>query len=343
MVAQLAGVSRGTVDRVLNNRSYVKEEVRERVLNAVRETGYVSPREIHLREYEEERQEDGLRPLRLGVVLPNWGFGHQFLEGVRQGISEAKAELEDAKVEVLVRQCRTDLPAEAVELLRELQQEGVEGVAACLIQDRAVEEELLRMKEAGVPCVTFNTDLPESGRELFVGQDIRKSGRLAAQLMSGCIRPGEQILVALGNRKFDGHRLRLKGFEERMAELGFPKEDLLVAETFNDYATTLRAVSDAIRSHPGLRGIYMANLSVTACAESVRAYNLTGRIHVICHDINDGIRQLMREGAVDFTIPQDFVFQGREPLLWLTARLRKREMPQAGSFEDLQILCAENM
>ena len=49
-IAELAGVSRGTVDRVLNNRSYVKEDVRERILTIVQETGYVSQREVHLRE-----------------------------------------------------------------------------------------------------------------------------------------------------------------------------------------------------------------------------------------------------------------------------------------------------
>lgn len=37
-VAERAGVSRGTVDRVLNNRSYVRADVRERVLDAIRET-----------------------------------------------------------------------------------------------------------------------------------------------------------------------------------------------------------------------------------------------------------------------------------------------------------------
>ena len=39
MVAERAGVSRGTVDRVVNNRSYVKAEVRERVLAAIEELG----------------------------------------------------------------------------------------------------------------------------------------------------------------------------------------------------------------------------------------------------------------------------------------------------------------
>lgn len=42
-VAQMAGVSRGTVDRVLNGREHVREDVRLRVLEAIRQSGYVSP------------------------------------------------------------------------------------------------------------------------------------------------------------------------------------------------------------------------------------------------------------------------------------------------------------
>ena len=330
MIASLAGVSRGTVDRVLNNRSYVKADVRERVLKIARETGYVSPREVHQRE-----AGGGVKPLRLGVLLPNWGYGHQFLEEVQRGITDAQEELEDARVEIIVQQCRTDMQSSLAKYVDELKETTA--------QKASIERELMTMKEEGIAVVTFNSDLPGSGRLLFVGEDIKQSGRLAAQTLSKCIRPGEQILVALGNRKFDGHRLRLAGFEERMGELGFPKEDLFIAETFNDYSTTLHVVSEAIRLHPQLRGIYMANLSVTACAEVVRAYNMGGQIHVVCHDINDGIRQLMRAGLIDFTIPQDFVRQRREPLIWLTSHLRGKKLPDAGSFAGLQILCSEKV
>ena len=40
MVAERAGVSRGTVDRVLNQRPHVKPELRERIVRAMRELGY---------------------------------------------------------------------------------------------------------------------------------------------------------------------------------------------------------------------------------------------------------------------------------------------------------------
>ena len=338
MIAEKAGVSRGTVDRVLNNRSYVKAEVKEQILQIAKEMGYVSQREIHLREREEEN-----KPLCLGVLLPSWSFGQQFQEGIGTGIREAKEELEEANVRIIVKQCRTDLPEEAVSLLEELRKEGAQGLSVCLLKDPSIEEALLRMAEKGIPVVTFNSDLPNSGRVLFVGQDIIQSGRLAAEMMSKCIRPGEKVLAAVGNMKFEGHRQRFHGFSERMAELGFPEEDLLTAETFNDYSTTLNVVGETLRSQPNLRGIYMANLNVAACAEAVRMYSAGDHICVICHDINPGIRQLLKEGRVDFTIPQDFTRQGREPLIWLTSCLRDKTPPDAGRFMSLQILCAENI
>ena len=61
-VAELAGVSRGTVDRVLNNRSYVRADVRARVLNAIQETGYLSPKEAHPQAAEAKLP---LKPVRL--------------------------------------------------------------------------------------------------------------------------------------------------------------------------------------------------------------------------------------------------------------------------------------
>ena len=77
MVAERAGVSRGTVDRVLNNRSYVKAEVRTRILAAMQELGYVSPRDAHQKALNESRfsaHRAGCRPAQLAEQpLPGRG------------------------------------------------------------------------------------------------------------------------------------------------------------------------------------------------------------------------------------------------------------------------------
>ena len=191
MVADLAGVSRGTVDRVLNNRSYVRADVRERVLDAIRDTGYVSPRESH-----QQQMDAAIKPIKLGVLMPNWD--NQFLTEVTQGIRQAQLELADSHVQVISRKCKTDLAQEAIGLLEELRAEGVSGLAVCTLNDPSIEQRVSELAEAGIPCITFNSDLPGSRRLCFVGQDIRKAGRVAAGLISK--RPGSSLFWAAARR-----------------------------------------------------------------------------------------------------------------------------------------------
>ena len=337
MVAELAGVSRGTVDRVLNDRPHVNDGVRRRVLEAMRELGYISPREVY------RRQADAaLRPLTLGVLLPNWEG--QFRTEVTEGVRQACEELEESKVRVLVRRCETDLPQEAVELLEAMKAEGAEGFAVCAVNDPTIQSWIAASVEEGIPCVTFNSDLPESGRLCFVGQDIRQAGRVAAGLLFKCVSGQGPILATAGNLKFDGHRQRLDGFRERLAELGFPAEQIVVRETYNDYETTLQVVSESLENWPDLQGIYMANLSVSGCCAAIQRAGKTGRVHVVCHDINESVRKLISSGAVDFTIPQDLTRQGHAPLLLLRDHLRKRRPLESGQFQgQINILCMENL
>lgn len=337
MVAERAGVSRGTVDRVVNDRPHVNEEVRQRVLAAMRELGYLSPREVYRR-----KADVSLSPLTLGVLMPNWEG--QFRAEVTQGLRRACEALEESNVRVLIRRCETDLPQEAVELLEAMRREGAEGFAVCAVNDPAIQDWLrLRIGE-GIPCVTFNSDLPESGRLCFIGQDIRQAGRVAAGLLYKCAGGQGPILATAGNLKFDGHRQRLDGFRERLAELGFPAELLVVRETYNDYETTLRAVGDSLAEFPDLRGVYMANLSVSGCCAAIQRAGKTGRVHVVCHDVNESVRQLIRSGAVDFTIPQDLERQGYAPLLLLRDHLRKKKSLEPDQFQRrIDIICAENL
>lgn len=335
MVAELAGVSRGTVDRVLNGRPHVNEDACRRVLEAAREIGYVPLSRRRL-------EEASSCALTLGILLPNWEG--QFRAEVARGIQLARTELEGSGMRVLLRRCETDSAEEALALLEEMRAAGAAGFAVCAVDDASVEGWVSARVEEGVPCVTFNSDLPESGRLRFVGQDVRRGGRVAAGLLYKCVAGQGPVLAAVGNLKFDGHRQRLEGFRERMTELGFPTHKIIVRETSNDYEVTLQAVSEELEKHPDLRGIYMANFSAAGCCAAISRAGSTERIHVVCHDINDGIRRLIHAGAVDFTIPQDLERQGYGSLLLLREYLQRKTPPEPRYFsERIDIICAENL
>ncbi len=338
MVADRAGVSRGTVDRVLNNRAYVKDEIRKRVLDAIAEVGYMTPREVHKQILGEEIY----TPIRLGVLLPNWN--DYCCPAILQGVEGAQKELQAYNVEILVDECVGDSPEEVTRRLDAMVEQGVRGIALCAVNNISVENKVTQLVDSGCPVITLNTDLPNSKRLSFVGQDYNRSGRIAAELISKCIPPDGYILAACGNREFDGHSKRIGGFLERMKELHFSDSQIEVRETFNDYYVTYRTVTEVLTRGQEIAAIYMANNSIEGCADALEAAGKATSVRLVVHDLWDGTRKLLQSGCVDFTISQDFYRQGYLPLKCL------RELIQMGKTPDpdqtnvpISVICAENM
>lgn len=338
MVAERAGVSRGTVDRVINNRSHVSEEVRERILTAMRELGYMP---VQMAQAQALGLISAQQPLRLGVLLPNWR-GYFYSEASR-GIAEAKRHLEEYGVEVFVEKCETDLPDESVERIDSLAQKGVRGIALCSKNHSAVQRKIDRLAEAGVPVITFNSDIPESRRVSFVGEDIVRGGRVAGEIMKKCVRSGKTLLAAVGNLEFHAHKLRLQGFMERLQEYGYDRNNIRIVETYNDYTLSYQKITEELAHTPSIAGIYMANDSISGCTEAVRAAGRQGEIPIISHDVTEATRRLLKSGDVDFTIAQNIYRQGYRPLMLLYSLLQKNEQPETMEHLPVQIICSQNL
>ncbi len=338
LVADMAGVSRGTVDRVLKNRPHVRPEVYERVSQALRESGYLSYKRILPPSDPEERDS----ALVIGVLRPAWPG--QFQKEVTEGIREAEALLADSGVRVVEKVCDDEIPAAYVSLLQEMEAEGVQGLSVCTMNDPAVRDELNRLIQKGIPVITFNSDIPSSARTCFIGQDYRKSGRLAGELLSKTISPGTPVLAALGNYEFQGHRERLEGFLARFEENGFPASSVQVIETHNSYEIAFRKITDAFTENPGIRAIYMANSGTNGCIQALRNLHVPEWPHIVCHDLSDFKKSFLLQHEIDFVISQDLQMQGREPLLMLRDYLLKGEpaMPPAPS-QLMSIYCSENI
>lgn len=337
MIADMAGVSRGTVDRVLNNRSYVKPEVKDRILEIIKETGYLSPRESH-----QKTLITPLTPIRLGVILPNW-TGH-FKSEILGGIQSAREELSDFQVDILLEECSTDIPEEVLELIDQLEERGIHGLAICAVNSPLISRRITALTEKNIPVITLNSDLPDSPRLCFVGQNYYQSGRIAGELLSKCIPKKGRILAVAGNLEFDGHRQRLNGFQERICETGIGKDQITVVQTFNDYQTTYDKVYKQLELHPDLSAIYMANRSVAGCTQAVRALERKASLKIICHDFSESTRRLLADGSIDFTISQNIYQQGYLPLIFLREYLQKGKLPENTTQNtNISIICSENM
>lgn len=334
-IAAHAGVSRGTVDRVLHGRPSVKEDKRQRVLAAIHELGYspnTAARALALKG----------RNVKIAVLLPDWS-GH-FETEVKRGIEAAVLDNKDFGIDVILRQCKTSLPEECAQQIDDLRRQNISGLALCAKDSMLLRQKLEELHEAGLPVVTLNSDIPNARRMCFVGEDYTKSGRIAAEIMSKLTVPGDAMLLVLGNREFDSHFGRMNGFCQRFAEMGrqLPEEHIL--ESYNEYNVTYQKVHAILQQNPAIKAIYMANESVPGCIDAVENAGMTGKIHIVCHDLPQYTIRYLREGRVDFSIEQNIFAQGYESISILQNFILADKKPdQNTNNPPLLIINAENI
>ena len=119
-IADLAGVSRGTVDRALHNRGRVNPEVKEKIQKIALELGY-KPNLIG------QALVRSKQDFKLGVILQSTET--PTMQIVRAGVLQATEELAGSGVEVVLRDFQgldTELMLEYIE---ELVSMGVQGIA----------------------------------------------------------------------------------------------------------------------------------------------------------------------------------------------------------------------
>lgn len=323
MIAEKAGVSIGTVDRVLHDRPYVKAEVRDRVLRVMEELDY------HPNRMASALAMSGTAR-RLAVVQPEW---EGYVRGeIEAGVARFREDHRDYNVTVCVRTYPAEDTAACLRMLDEEVRRGAQAIALCASDSPETREKLAELAESRIPVATFNSDIPAAPRLCYVGEDAHHAGRVAGEIAAKFLRPGDPLLLVYAGPAYAGHKARADGFLERMEELGFRREDCRIAATHNDYQETFQAVEKALAEDGELAYIYMANLSVPACVEAIRRHGCGRRVHVLAHDSGPDIRQFLKTGEVDFTIDQDLAYQSYQALSALFHALAEHKLPERDCF-----------
>ena len=323
LIAEKAGTSIGTVDRVIHNRPYVKAEIRERVLQIMEEMNY-HPHQMA------NALAGNTIPRRFMVIQPEW---EPYVWGeLTEGVSKFRELRRDYNISVSEYSYGEEDTAGCLRLMDLAIEQKIDGVAMCASDCPEVRKKLHQMAEHHIPVVLFNSDIPHSDRLCYVGENGRHAGRIAAEIISKALRKEDKLLVVYAGPEYAGHIARAEGFKSRMEELNYPQEDCRVVATHNDYDKTYAAVCHALQEIPDLACIYMANLSVPACVDAIRDCGRAGTVRVLSHDAGTEIRQYLKEGSVDFTIDQNLGYQSYQALDILYKLVVEYKKPEAEFF-----------
>jgi LacI family transcriptional regulator len=316
-IAEAARVSRSTVQRALTEHPSISRASKKRILDIARSLGYRPNR--HARALVMSRQKLSYAAI---LTVPE----NSFMREVLRGINAAGEELRDSGAAVTIHFMKTIDGRRQAALIDRLVEQSVKGVVLIPVDCPEVRQAIAEGAARGTSFVTLATDIERSRRLCFVGQDNRRSGRVAGDLMSFLLARGEKIACFRGSSQFLGHTERLAGFRERYLQAHDERDLVEVVENFDSARLSERLTRELFRRHPDLRGIFIAGAGVEGVCRTVEKLGKAGRVRLVTYDLVQSERWL-RNGTVDFVIDQDPVQEGIRALSALNSWVLYGEAP----------------
>lgn len=335
-IAQIAGVSRGTVDRALNHRGRINPEVAERIWKIAEELDYHPGKR---KASAQNTPED----LKIGVITQM--AESSFMLQIHQGIRDIERELKERGVTLCVCDLVSVNEEEQLKAINELEEKKIAALAIMPVESELIRRRLNRlMEEREIPVVTFNSDLVGTGRSCFVGLDNRKSGSTAAGLMGMLTRGKGKILIITGSFTNSVNSLRVEGFVDE-AKHSFPGMELLgVQGSSGDPDEVEQIVVNTMEREPDLAGIFVACMGQNGVSAAFKKLELTKRPYVIVYDITPENVQDLQEGNFDFLLDQEGYMQGYRAVRKLYEYLaRGRQLRPEMMFTDIKIITKYNL
>lgn len=318
-IAELAGVSRGTVDRVLNKRGAVNPKTEAKILEIAKALEYKPNKAGIVLAAQKKR-------FKLGVVM--FGIGNPFFDDVETGIKAKEEELASYNCTVVVKRISAFGVQDQLDAINSLVEEDeINGLAISPQNDPIIAERINELFELGIPTVTFNTDIAGSKRIAYVGSNYYRCGETAAGLIHLMTSGEVYVGIVSGNEKVLCHTERIAGFRSKLSEYDnihevafFENDD----DDFISYDKTLQMLQD----HPEINAIFFAASGSYGGCKAVIAKKRQDNMKIVTFDGIDQIVEMIKKGIIAATICQQPSQQGYLPLEILFDYLTTNEMPK---------------
>lgn len=320
-IAELAGVSRGTVDRVLNNRGSVNKETAEKIRSIIRQLGY-KPNRAGIALAAQKKK------YLIGVIL--FSRKNPFFDHVMQGFSDKAEELSLYGCEISVKRVAYH-PEAQLSAIRACLKEGIQGLIITPYNGDEIREELNKLIRSGIPVITVNSDAEGVRRLSYVGSDYYNSGEAAGALMklvtSGSVRLG----IVNGDNNILCHTQRISGFVDKLSDDARFKV-VCQGESLDDDKTAYELVSRMLHSHPDINAFYFTAAGVYGGCRAIAELAPEKDIKVITFDEVPSTVEMMQKNIITATICQEPYWQGSKSLEVMFSFLSDKEASVQDSY-----------
>lgn len=335
-IAQLAGVSRGTVDRVLNHRGSVNPETTERVLRIVRELDY-TPNAAAKRLSILKKQ------LRFSCILFD-PIKNPFFLDLIAGIKSKQVAFADYGIHIQTFYTDIDDPESQIKAIDSAVSTKCDGLVITASNHPMIVDRLKSLTQSGLPIVTANNDIPECGRLAYVGSDDYKCGQTAGGIMRLITDMEANVGIVESSQWALSDQKRIEGFQNRVLSNDSRIKVVDIISNHNDEIVSYLKTKELIEIHPEINALYLCSVGIKGACRAVQEAGKKGKIKIICHDTTPSICSLIEDRTIAATIEQQPFIQGTKPLDILLDYISMGIRPKQDVFHtEIELKILENL
>ncbi len=292
------GLSRATIDRVINDRGGVSLATRKRIDIALGELGFAPSRLDTL-------LHSGPTKVEAFVVEGSNPFFHELAKGL-----QFADDRNDGKCDITFHGFAPYTPENLAEKLKNVQPD-TKAVILVGIDSPVVVRAINALESRGVRVIVIISDVAMSRRSTYVGLDNFAAGRTAGRLMvemSGQT-PGTFATV-VSQMQFRHLMDRRAGFEQFISMREEDHQIIFAEPHGTEPGNAQRTINNLIEAHPDITGFYLCGGVFPEIFETFASKD----VKVIAHEVTDHTRDALANGTANYIIALNVYEMGHKAL-----------------------------
>ncbi|HUK24189.1 MAG TPA: substrate-binding domain-containing protein [Terriglobales bacterium] len=301
LIAHLADVSIGTVDRALHGRDGINEATRARILKIAQQIGYtpnLAARALSV----------GRADLKIGVCVPR--EIRLFYDELWSGILDEAQRVAQLGIHFLHRPVHA-LGDQDTQAFTELVAGGVAGIILTAGTPDALKPLIDKAEDGGIRVVCVSTDSPQSRRSSIVCVEPWLNGHLAGELMGKFVPPGSSVAVVAGMLRTEDHHKKTDGFSAAFPQFCAGGRVVDVIEGHEDEDESFQKTFELLHRFPALAGLYVNTVNCLPVCRALGARGLIGKVKLITTDLFAEMEPYFKKGTIAASIYQQPHRQGQ--------------------------------
>ena len=336
-IARIAGVSRGTVDRVIHKRGGVSSSKEKKIRQV-----------LDLLDYKPNIYARGLslsKTFQFGVLLPDTSDNVQYWNLPYLGIKKAEDELASYRVKIKSYRYNNTASQSFERACEKLLEDKniLDGLVIAPVLWNSTRE-FIRKNDFKIPIIIIESRMPSINNLCYVGSNPVKSGYLAGRLF-GFLSKEEAMKIIVIRELPENYNInnRVEGFLSYMEN--YPNIDIQVIDANrrdNKFVFT-QLTEELLTSNKRIDGIFVPSASVGEVAKVIQTGYKDRTINIIGFDPTEDNIKFLKDGIIDIIISQRSDLMGYRGIYTLYKHIVLNEKVPKEIFTPMDILFKENI